>query len=392
MSQQLINHNPDLKRLRDEGYSIRVINNNLVMDHVPYVNSQGCLQYGSLVAEISLAGDVTVRPATHVVFFTGEYPCDHKSAPLEKIRHGSSVRKIAPDVVIQHSFSSKPVGGYKDHYEKMTTYAAILSHPAESIDPAATAAGFLAVETEPDESVFEYVDTATSRAEIEEISAKLEEERITIIGLGGTGSYVLDLVAKTPVQEIELFDADPFSQHNAFRSPGAASIDELKEKPKKVDYFKAHYSRMHRRIVANAESIDATNVSRLQSASFVFICIDNGAAKRLIISELEKNNTPFIDVGMGVELTDGSLRGILRVTTSTPDMRAHVHEKQTIPLGTSASNEYSRNIQVADLNAMNATLAVIKWKKLRGFYADLEQEHYALYTVDGNTMTNQEKQ
>jgi hypothetical protein len=37
-------------------------------------------------------------------------------------------------------------------------------------------------------------------------------------GLGGTGSYILDLVSKTPVNEILLFDSDDFLQHNAFRS------------------------------------------------------------------------------------------------------------------------------------------------------------------------------
>jgi hypothetical protein len=49
------------------------------------------------------------------------------------------------------------------------------------------------------------------------------------------------------------------------------------------------------------------------------------------------------------------------------------------------------NIQVADLNALNATMAVIRWKKLFGFYADLEQEHFAAYTVDGNATANDDQ-
>jgi hypothetical protein len=36
-------------------------------------------------------------------------------------------------------------------------------------------------------------------------------------------------------------------------------------------------------------------------------------------------------------------------------------------------------------------LAVIKWKKLRGFYRDLEQELHFLYTTDGNSLVNQEQ-
>ena len=70
-------------------------------------------------------------------------------------------------------------------------------------------------------------------------------ERVAIVGLGGTGSYVLDFVAKTPVQEIHLFDGDEFLTHNAFRAPGAASLEALRRKPKKVDYLAAIYSNMH---------------------------------------------------------------------------------------------------------------------------------------------------
>jgi tRNA A37 threonylcarbamoyladenosine dehydratase len=69
------------------------------------------------------------------------------------------------------------------------------------------------------------------------ISDKLKIPKVAIVGLSGTGVYVLDLVAKTPVQEIHLFDGDLFHSHNAFRSPGAASLDELRQAPKKVTYL-----------------------------------------------------------------------------------------------------------------------------------------------------------
>ena len=53
-------------------------------------------------------------------------------------------------------------------------------------------------------------------------------------------------------------------------------------------------------------------------------------------------------------------------------------------------NEYDRNIQVAELNALNAVMAIIKWKKLWGFYVDLEREHHSTYTIDGNEFTNED--
>ena len=112
---------------------------------------------------------------------------------------------------------------------------------------------------------------------------------MAIVGLGGTGSYVLDMVAKTPVQEIRLFDNDEFLQHNAFRSPGAPSLGELREAPKKVEYLKAIYSNMHRRIVAQSVNLDASNIHLLDGVTFAFLCMDDGEAKQLIVHKLEKS-------------------------------------------------------------------------------------------------------
>jgi hypothetical protein len=54
-------------------------------------------------------------------------------------------------------------------------------------------------------------------------------------------------------------------------------------------------------------------------------------------------------------------------------------------------DDYSRNVQIADLNALNAALAVIRWKKLLGFYRDLDREHHTTYTIDGNMLLNEDK-
>jgi hypothetical protein len=123
MSQQLINRNADLQRLRNEGFDIQVKNNYLLMRGVPYVNSRKEVARGTLVSELSLAGDLTIRPATHVIYFAGDYPCKADGSEITKIRHQSLVKQLDRDLSVHHSFSSKPEAGYKDHYEKMTTYA-----------------------------------------------------------------------------------------------------------------------------------------------------------------------------------------------------------------------------------------------------------------------------
>jgi len=131
----------------------------LVMRGVPYVNSRKEVVRGTLVSELSLAGDVTIKPATHVIYFAGEYPCNADGSEIGKIRAGSHVKQLDRDIVVQHLFSSKPDGGYKVHYEKMVTYAAILSGPAHEIDPIATAQTFPLIEPEDEDCVFNTGDT-----------------------------------------------------------------------------------------------------------------------------------------------------------------------------------------------------------------------------------------
>ena len=387
MSRALFSRNDDLKRLRDEGYFVQVIGGFLVMRDVPYVDSKCEVQMGTLISSLTLAGDQTRRPDTHVIHFDGDFPCGPDGTPIRQISHQSGTFDLGHDLTARHSFSSKPEGGYSDYFDKMTTYAAILSGPAAVLKPDATPRTMKSPEDE-DESVFNYTETASDRVGIGALSERLESDVVAIIGCGGTGGYILDLVAKTPVPQIRLFDDDEFLQHNAFRAPGAASIDDLRDVSKKVNFFKAIYSRMHRGIVAHDVALGSSNLDLLDGVTFAFISMDAGDEKQLVVEKLETLGASFIDVGMGLELDDGSLGGILRVTASTPTMRNHVHQGRISFAGGGEKDLYSSNIQVADLNALNAVLAVVKWKKIRGFYRDLEREHHCTYTTDGNMLLN----
>lgn len=389
MSHELISRSADLRQLQDEGYEVEVRSNHLLIHSVPYLNSRGVVGRGTLVSDLTLAGDVTTTPGNHVAWFVGEHPCQKDGREIPQIKHTSQSTQLAQDIVVNHSFSNKPAQGYANYHQKMTRYIDIVSAPAQSVDPTATARTFKPVAASPEQSVFEYLDTASSRAGILAVSDKLKSSRVAIVGLGGTGSYVLDLVAKTPVREIHLFDADAFLQHNAFRAPSAASLDDLTRRPSKVAYFRALYSRMRRGIVAHEEHVSEENVEVLLGFDFVFLCLDNGPAKKLIVDRLSTGAMSFIDVGIGVEMVPESLAlwAICRVTTSTLDKRDHFSKRVSFA-DNDSDNAYDKNIQVADLNALNAALAVIKWKKLCGFYQDLEKEHNTTYTTSSNLLTS----
>jgi hypothetical protein len=379
-----------LQRLVADGYELDIVAGHLVVRSVPFVNSAREVRRGSLVSELTLAGDVTIRPSTHVIMFAGGIPCDKHGAALDEIIKGKTRKKITDELTTDCSFSSKPPEGYHDYYEKVTRYVAMLEGHAQAIDPTATARTWRVVPNSDPDSPFHYLDTASSRAGITAVSRKLVHNNVAIVGLGGTGSYVLDLIAKTPINKIHLFDGDKLGQHNAFRAPGAPSLDELKAIPFKVDYFAGIYGKMHRGIVPHPFHITSDTIAELRGMDFAFICADAGKGKPTIIECLETEGVSFVDTGMGLGLDGDTLHGVLTVTTSTEGKREHFRKRVSFA-GDGQENIYAQNIQVADLNALNAALAVIKWKKLCSFYADFRHEHFAHYTIEGNSMASEDR-
>jgi molybdopterin/thiamine biosynthesis adenylyltransferase len=392
VSQKLINRSADLSRLRAEGYSIEIRGGYLVVKQVPYLDHEKQIHRGTLVAKLVLAGDDVSVPDTHTIYFIGSYPHNVDGTPIEKFRCNSDTKTLCDGITVSHQFSAKPqpTGQYVDYHHQITTYCWILGSPAAEIDRTATARCFAPIEPDVEEDcLFHYLDTASSRAEIAEISKKLAIGKVAIVGMGGTGAYALDLVAKTPVREIHLFDKDRFLSHNAFRGPGAPAIEDLRSKPLKVEYYAGIYSRMHRGIIPHPVHIDNETIELLRGMDFVFLCIDDGLAKRFIVRNLEDFGISFVDVGMGLYVGDDAIGGLVRVTISTPDQRDHF--RSLVPLAADdGQNEYAQNIQVADLNALNAAMAVIKWKKLFGFYMDFQHECQSTYGVEVQLLTRVE--
>jgi molybdopterin/thiamine biosynthesis adenylyltransferase len=303
-----------------------------------------------------------------------------------------SVRELLPGLTIRNRFSSKPdqynASGYPDHYEKVVYYVRMIQNPAKSVDSDADARTGAVTETHASESVFRYPDTASARASILAVSAKLAVARVAIVGLGGTGAYVLDQVAKTPVGEIHLFDGDTLKSHNAFRSPGAASLGEVNAKEPKTDYFARKYAPMRRGIVSHPVFLDKHNIQELAGFDFVFVCVDKDKARELIAKFLIEQGIPFVDTGMNLKLvaSTNALLGTARTTLVTPSRPETASE--CLPMDEDDDDVlYRQNIQVADMNAVNAALAVIKWKQYLGFYQDTFNSHELSFAVNFGTIS-----
>lgn len=394
MLPQLISLSPDLRRLVEDGYNIDVVAGYLVVRDVPYVDVHRTVRRGTLVSMLDLAGDRTVPPGDHQAWFAGSVPCDLEGRPLEGMVHANFERDLGGGLRINHLLCSKPIGReFVDYHEKVEVFVLQISTPAMAIDPTAAARTGHVVASAAEESPFNYTDTSIARSNIGSLADRVTGQSIGIIGLGGTGSYVLDLVSKSPVRNIHLFDADQFLQHNAFRAPGASSAEELATCRSKVDHFDRIYSKLHKGIIQHSFKMNSARFSMLDDLNFIFVCIDDPNLKRSLVEHLEARGRRFIDVGMGLYKTEHGLAGTVRVTTSTPAMRGHVWGRQRIPMTggrEGGGDPYATNIQVAELNALNAALAVIRWKRICGFYADNGGEHFAAYAIDGNHMINED--
>lgn len=381
MSQKQINHSTDLKRLQDEGYELEVNEGHAIIYDVPYLKSDGIIDFGILVSPINFQGDKAVYANDHVIYFCGEQPCRSDGSEISGIMHGTD-NTVRAGILCNFCFSNRPATGYRDYYHKITRYIEIISGPAIHKDNNITATTFRRIVSD-DNSMFIYEDTNSSRCGITAISNKLKNQKIGIIGLGGTGSYVLDLVAKTPVSEICLFDGDAFCQHNAFRAPGAPEKCIFEEGKNKAEYFKELYSNMHKTIIAYPTYLDDNTMDFLKNLDFVFICIDSGKSKKIIINDLIENKIRFIDTGIDVNVCDEKLLGSLR-NTAFFNPTNNEKLKDGISYDEIHNDVYSSSIQTAELNSLCAVMAVIRWKKEIGFYQDLNPASISIYdTNDG---------
>jgi len=193
MSTQPLDHDPYLKKLKDEGYNISIIEEHIVIKGIPYLNNEKKILFGSIFCPYNLSGE-KITPRDHTVHFTGEYPCNQLGNQLSLVNGPQNV-PLTENIVGQYYLSSKPESGnYPDFYKKMKTYIGLLSAPAKSIDPSVRPKNF-DYDYYEQESVFNYPDTNTARAEITSINNKVKGQKIAIIGLGGTGSFILAYIS-----------------------------------------------------------------------------------------------------------------------------------------------------------------------------------------------------
>ncbi len=369
MFHELVNHNDDLRRLVEKGYAVAIDNAYLVIRDIPYLDAQKRLQWGAIVTKLEFVDKLRVKQDDHQIWFAGSVPHGLDGNPIPNLGGGPTslpLGEASRDVVVERRFSNKPsdTGSFADFFAKVESYVAVLSGPAIHLY-AASPYTFHTVEKVSD-SVFRFHDTLTSRAEITDLSAKFRNDVVAIVGLGGTGAYVLDFLVKTPVREIRAFDPDVFHVHNAFRSPG--KLDEAELGKPKVDVYGGRYENFRHGLKLERKFVDASSAPDFEGVTFTFVCVDKGSARAEIFNLLIAKKIAFIDVGMGLDRKRGAVNGMLRCTYYSAENGQEVRDKGLAEMSDEPDDIYRTNIQISEINALNACLAVVRFKQIRGFY------------------------
>jgi hypothetical protein len=377
---ELANHNDDIRRLLDKGYALRIDGAHLVIRDIPYLDHQMALQVGAIVAKLEFVDKFRVKQVDHQVYFAGSAPFGLTGQPIQNLGGGpSSIALSKTDVVVQRSFSNKPEGGFADFFQKIENYVWVIAGPA--IERYGGNPFTFRVDTEAAAgSVFKFHDTLTSRAEIGDLAAVFKDEVVAIIGLGGTGSYLLDFLVKMPVKEIRGFDGDAYHVHNAFRSPGR--LDESDLGNSKAETYRQRYENFREGLVLKRKYVDRSSVDDFAGVTFAFVCVDKGSARAEIFELLISLQIPFIDVGMGLNRKRGALSGAIRATYYATDTAIKVRDMQLAETADAPDDIYRNNVQIAELNALNASIAMIRYKQLRGFYVDDSACYHFLMGVE----------
>ena len=306
---------------------------------------------------------------------------------------GHGVRIIADeelDGLVYHA-DGRPIGNYidgdgktwstisvkkgrQDSPEEDGSANELLHRYAKQIVGAVSAAGYPETHSLAKPGPFKIPNTFEARSALGPVQDRIRDQRIAIIGLGGTGAYVLDLMAKTPVPEIHLLDADEVEWHTFMRAPGAPTTGEIESlrsnPPTKVAYYHSKYASLREGIYPHVIRIDSPSIlgEFLPShpIDFAFVCIDqkkdsDTPRQDVVYEALSEAEIPFVDSGVSITLENDTVRGA--VTTSFFAEKSEGW-REAIPNAKVEGNVPGyRNVQLPEVNGLAASLAVMEWRR-----------------------------
>ena len=158
------------------------------------------------------------------------------------------------------------------------------------------------------------------------------------------------------------------------RAPGAPTVEEMEScrtgSLRKVDYYRSKYSSLREGIYPHAVRVDSpATFSQFLAAHPIdcaFVCIDQateGDSPRqdVVYRALSAASVPFIDSGVSITVEDGAVRGA--VTTSVYGAGSMAWKDGIPSARVEGDVPGYRNVQLPEVNALAASLAVMEWRR-----------------------------
>lgn len=128
-------------------------------------------------------------------------------------------------------------------------------------------------------------------------------------------------------------------------------------------------------------------MGELGDLTFVFLAMDSGPDKQIVVDFLSSRGISFIDTGIDIKQTPNGLLGTTRFTLSECGNREAIN--RNVSFAVAEKGLYESNIQTAELNAFCALTAVLRWKTMVGFYQNAYHMSNCVYnTIDGEFKWN----
>lgn len=245
------------------------------------------------------------------------------------------------------------------------------------------------------------------RAFGKDMQYRMADLHIGVIGCGGTGSALIEMLGRMGIGKITIVDHDQFDASNITRMHGTKAADEKRLKTEIMAEMISGLD-LSTSVIAISEKLDnAITGGKLKDCDMIFSCLDDTNFTRLILNQLSLfYYIPLIDMGIAFDSRNGVLHDVLgRIDIITPD-RACLLCREVIDMAKCASEmmspeEYSRqlkigyakelkddNVQSVTYNTMIASQAINEMLYMLLGMRDIHRNSHKVYKYYSDRITN----
>ena len=220
-------------------------------------------------------------------------------------------------------------------------------------------------------------------SEVVEWRGLLAQECVAIVGLGGVGAWIADLVVKADPQEVHGWDYDCIEPKNLLRMPGGLDPNVWVGKPK-ADWFQETYSLIHTSVHGHNARVLPESVREVtERTTFAFVAVDDADDRMMVCDTLANAGIPFVVVGLSPVRKGKRVKVSLRIVTAHVDVSSW---REAIPqVGQAGQDDYG-SLDLPDVYSMAAAWAIQSWRRMRGQFWQQKREECLDYSANDQSL------